>query len=85
MSLVQQTEANGVRVPCVAGGHGAGTQDITTCGAMAEQTLLVHGVVRRGAGFASRIGWQNPGERSLKLGTPRLYDGRPLAFKTRSQ
>ena len=49
---------------------------------MAEQTLLVPGVVWRGTGFASRTGCQNPGEHSLKLGTPGLYYGRPLAFKT---
>jgi hypothetical protein len=49
---------------------------------MAEQTLLVPGVVWRGTGFASRIGCQNPGEHSLKLGTPGLKYGRPLAFKT---
>ena len=48
---------------------------------MAEQTLLAPGVVWRGAGFASRIDCQNPGEHSLKLGTPGLKDGRPLAFK----
>ena len=41
--------------------------------------------VWRNAGFASQIVCRNPGERSLKLGTPGLYDGRPLAFKTRSQ
>ena len=41
-----------------------------------------HEVWRR-AGFASQTGCQNPGEHSLKLGTPGLYDGRPLAFKTR--
>jgi len=62
---------------------GRGTQDTATCGAMAEQTLLVPGVVWRGTGFASRIGCQNPGEHSLKLGTPGLKYGRPLAFKTR--
>ena len=50
---------------------------------MADQTLLVTGVVWRGSGFASQIGCQNPGEHSLKLGTPGLYYGRPLAFKTR--
>ena len=62
---------------------GRGTQDTATCGAMAEQTLLAPGVVWRGFGFASRIGCQNPGEHSLRLGTPGLYYGRPLAFKTR--
>ncbi len=61
----------------------AETQDTAACGAMAEQTLLVPGVVWRGTGFASRIGWQNPGEHSLKLGTPGLKYGRPLAFKTK--
>jgi hypothetical protein len=50
---------------------------------MAEQTLLVPGVVWRCSGFASRIGWHNPGEHSLKLGTPGLKYGRPLAFKAR--
>ena len=39
--------------------------------------------VWRSLGFASQIGCQNPGEHSLKLGTPGLYYGRPLAFKTR--
>jgi hypothetical protein len=62
---------------------GRETQDLATYGAMAEQTLLVPGVVWRGFGFASQIGRQNPGEHSLKLGTPGLQDGRPLAFKTR--
>jgi hypothetical protein len=52
---------------------------------MAEQTLLVPGVVWRCSGFASRIGWHNPGEHSLKLGTPGLKYGRPLAFKTRKE
>ena len=59
------------------------TQDTATIGDKAEQTLLVPGVVLRGAGFASRFVCQNPGEHSLKLGTPGLYYGRPLAFKTR--
>ncbi len=49
---------------------------------MAEQTLLAPGVAWRGTGFAARIGPQNPGKHSLKLGIPGLYDGRPLAFKT---
>ncbi len=61
---------------------GRGTQDTASCGAMAEQTLLVPGVVSRGYGFP-QIGCQNPGEHSLKLGTPGLKYGRPLAFKTR--
>ena len=61
----------------------SGTQNTAPCGAMAEQALLVPGDVWRGAGFAFRIGWQNPGEQSLKLGTPGLKYGRPLAFKTR--
>jgi hypothetical protein len=61
----------------------SGTQNTAACGAMAEQTLLVPGVVWRGTGFAPRIGCQNPGEHSLKLGTPGLKYGRPLAFKTR--
>ena len=61
----------------------SGTQNTAACGAMAEQTLLVPGVVWRGTGFAARIGCQNPGEHSLKLGTPGLNYGRPLAFKTR--
>ncbi len=39
--------------------------------------------VWRSAGFASRIDCQNPGEHSLKLGTPGLKYGRPLAFKAR--
>lgn len=43
-----------------------------TCGATAEQALLVPSVVWRCAGFAARIGWQNPGEHSLTLGTPGL-------------
>ena len=47
-------------------------------------SLLAPGVVWRSAGFASRIACQNPGEHSLELGTPGLYDGRPLAFKTSS-
>ena len=61
----------------------SGTQNTATCGAMAEQTLLVPGDVWSGAGFASRTGCQNPGEHSLKLGTPGLKYGRPLAFKTK--
>ncbi len=65
------------------GGVGHGTQDTAASGAMAEQTLLAPGVVWRGAGFASRIDCQNPGEHSLKLGTPGLKYGRPLAFKAR--
>ena len=60
-----------------------GTLDTAACGVMAEQTLLAPGVVWRSTGFASRIACQNPGEHSLKLGTPGLNDGRPLAFKTR--
>jgi hypothetical protein len=72
----------------------SGTQNTAACGAMAEQTLLVPGVVWRGVGFASWIGCQHPGEHSLKLppslyelrrtrGTPGLKYGRPLAFKTK--
>ena len=60
-----------------------GTLDTAACGVMAEQTLLAPGVVWRSTGFASRIACQNPGEHSLKLGTPGLKDGRPLAFKSR--
>ena len=60
-----------------------GTLDTASCGGMAEQTLLAPGVAWRSTGFASRIACQNPGEHSLKLGTPGLKDGRPLAFKTR--
>ena len=60
-----------------------GTLDTAACGGMAEQTLLAPGVAWRSHGFASRIACQNPGEHSLKLGTPGLKDGRPLAFKTR--
>jgi len=52
---------------------GRGTQYTTTCGAMAEQTLLVPGVVCRGAGFASRIDCQNPGVHPLKL-PPSLFE-----------
>ena len=61
----------------------SGTQSAAACGARAEQTLLVPDDVWRGTGFASRIGCENPGEHSLKLGTPGLKYGRPLAFKTR--
>ena len=59
-----------------------GTLDTAACGVMAEQTLLAPDVMWRSTGFASRIACQNPGEHSLKLGTPGLKDGRPLAFKT---
>ena len=62
----------------------SGTQNTAACGAMAEQTLLVPGGVWRGTGFAARIGCQNPGEHSLKLGTLGLNYGRPLAFKART-
>ena len=61
----------------------SGTQNTAACGAMAEQTLLVPGGVLRGAGFAAQMVCQNPGEHSLKLGTPGLKYGRPLAFKAR--
>ena len=63
----------GVMVP-------SGTLDTAAGGGMAEQTLLALGVAWRSAGFASRIGWRNPGEHSLELGTPGLNDGRPLAL-----
>ena len=66
-----------------AGMPESGTQYPAACGAMAEQALLVPGDVWRGAGFAARMACQNPGERSLNLGTPGLKYGRPLAFKTK--
>jgi len=47
-----------------------------------RETLLEDGTREEDDGFASRIDWLNPGEHSLRLGTPGLQDGRPLAFKT---
>ncbi|OYW75678.1 MAG: hypothetical protein B7Z37_12365 [Verrucomicrobia bacterium 12-59-8] len=47
------------------------------------KTLLVSAVCQESDGFASRVVLTNPGEHSLKLGTPGLKYGRPLAFKTR--
>ena len=46
------------------------------------ETLLENEAREEEDRFASRIG-QNPGEHSLRLGTPGLNDGRPLAFKTK--
>ena len=55
----------------------------TDRGIIAWETLLENGAREEDDGFASRIGGQNPGEHSLKLGTPGLNYGRPLAFKTK--
>lgn len=82
VALAQQTDVNGVRMESEAGGLvPRGTLDAAAGGGMAEQTLLAPGVTWRSAGFASRIGCQNPGEHSLEL-PPSLYELRRTSWLT---